>query len=182
MPHGLSYYSWRIVNKSGLRILVQLAGVLVPWTHFYIRFCATYTLVETLCVYWRCTAPKSIAACKPENVSSLCDAMSNHYVSVKCTTNNEEMWVPASSAWPSVLIIICFTALYFWYLSWKYETRNEFNSIIKVNCTINFVGLMMILTIAFIAVYYKWAVRNAVWVGSCIGIGGAIWDGDFRIP
>ena len=108
--------------------------------------------------------------------------MSNHYVSVKCTTNNEEMWVPASSAWPSVLIIICFTALYFWYLSWKYETRNEFNSIIKVNCTINFVGLMMILTIAFIAVYYKWAVRNAVWVGSCIGIGGAIWDGDFRIP
>ena len=92
------------------------------------------------------------------------------------------MWVPASSVWPSVLIIICFTALYFWYLSWKYETRNEFNSIIKVNCTINFVGLMMILTIAFIAVYNKWAVRNAVWVGSCIGIGGAIWDGDFRIP
>ena len=103
---------------------------LVPWCPghiFYIGFCATYTLVATLSVYWRCTALNSSAACKPGNVPSLCDAMSNHYVSVKCTTNNEEMWVPASSAWPSVLIIICFTALYFWYLSWKYETRNEFN-------------------------------------------------------
>ena len=132
-----SYNSWRIANKSGQRIWYNWLVCWCPGLIFHIRFCATYTLVETLCVYWRCTAPKSIAACKPENVSSICDAMSNHYVSIKCTTNNEEMWVPASSAWPSVLIIICFTALYFWYLSWKYETRNEFNSIIKVNCTIN---------------------------------------------
>ena len=83
---------------------------------FFIGFCATVVWVEIMSKYLGIKAPNFIAACQPYNLCNLCANMSRASVIVTCS-KSQSTWIPAASAFPSVISTVqafdmCFLTLF----------------------------------------------------------------------
>ena len=137
-----------------------------PGLIFFIGFCATFVLVQYTSKSLGFPAPNFIAACHPENVTSLCNATSTHYVIVNCTT--KKSWISASSSFPSVITTMqtfdmSFLALY---IGHRIKSKGSKWIIFLVSL----IAMIFTVITGSLTIYCNEAFQSAVWVGYVIGV------------
>ena len=136
-----------------------------PGLIFFIGFCATFVLVQNTSRYLGLAAPNFIAACQPDNVTSLCNVTSTRYVIVNCTT--EKSWVPASSSFPSVITTMQAFDMLFLALYVNYRIKSKANRHIKFIASL--IALIFTLTTGCVTIYCNEAYLSDVWIGCVVG-------------
>ena len=126
----------------------------------------TAWLVQLISVCSGFTAPNFIAACQPDNVNLVCDAFSNRYVIVNCTTPRDS-WVPASSAFPSTISTVQAFVMFFLILYIGYRIKNESK---PIHFVVGLIGFLSTWATGCIVINRNEATISAVLVGYLIGI------------
>ena len=138
-----------------------------PGLIFFIGFCATFVLVQYTSKSLRSPAPNFFAACQPENVTSLCNATSSHYVIVNCTT--KKSWISASSSYPFVITTMQTFDMFFLVYYIFYRT----NSLVKFFVSVSIASIFKLIT-GCLTLYCNEAFLSAVGTGQLIGISCAL--------
>ena len=140
---------------------------------FFIGFCATFVWVQIMSKYFGLAAPNFIAACQPENVTSLCNVTSTDYVIVNCTTA-EKSWVPASSSFPSVITAMQAFDMFFFALYIYIPIKSKANKDVKMfgsQC----IASIFTLATGCLTIYCNEASIVVVFTGFAYGVAGASW-------
>ena len=136
---------------------------------------ATCVLVLSVSYYYGTLAPNFVAACQPEKLQELCGSNSNTYVFVNCTTPYIH-WLPARSAFPSIIPTVYAFGIYFFALQVSdfVEVSGKVKWILLT--LLQIVALAMIGLIGYVPsnLIHNEAHHSGVWVGCIIGILAAI--------
>ena len=183
---GVNYWSKYLILGFGLllflfKIIIMGLNSIVAghWYYGFVRpflivligIFGTYALVKIMSKHLAVTAPNFIAACEPQDLTLICNETASHLVRVNCTTP-QNLWIPASSAFPSMIstiqsFVMCLMVLYRGYGSIALNSRKEYFKF-------SLIALCFIIGTCYETVRVNEATVTAVVVGCVIGISCAV--------
>ena len=140
---------------------------LVPFRPFFINiigYFATFASVQIASRYLGFVAPDFIAACRPVNLTSLCNKTATHFVMVNCTTPRLS-WIASAYAFPSVYSTMIAFNMCFHALHIGYRIRSRL-----INYISRLIAFSITCAIGCLQIYLNQANQSAVWVGGFIGV------------